>query len=103
MVQQKLSSLPDFWGFLQQTLARMELDAARVTSDEQMNDLLIKWLDEETGIIREIKNHPIFLAAKPNAQRVFTEMVKNRLYQIEETWREIWRSLYESGASGSAS
>jgi len=74
----------------------LETDAAKVTSDEQLNALIFKWLNEDGGILKEIETDPIFVAARPNAQLVFRHMIKNRVYQIEEAWREIWRSIYES-------
>jgi len=96
MSYRKQPSLPDFWGYLQQSLARLDMDAAQVISDDQMKTLIVKWLDEKNGILKEIKCDPIFAAAKPNAQRVFIEMMMNRLFQVDQAWREIWRSLYES-------
>ncbi len=88
-------TLPDFWGLLQQYVARLDEDAARVQSDAQMNALVTRWFDPKAGVLEKIKVEPFFANTKPSAQRIFMDTMMNRVRQVERDW-QIWRSLYES-------
>jgi hypothetical protein len=87
---------PDFWGFLNQNIAKLDEEAAKVQSETDMKVLLDRWLHSENGTLAKLKDHPFFAMAKPSAQRVFLDTMGNRVRQLEREWKEIWRSLYES-------
>lgn len=47
------------------------------------------------GVLAKIEDDPIFAMARPSAQRVFNDTMRNRILQVEREWKEIWRSLHE--------
>lgn len=96
MTQVPLPSVTDFWTLLHQSPSRLHVEAATIMSDAQMKALLTKWLDEEHGVLQEIKRHQIFSVMKQDAQRLFGETMMSRLYQIEHTWKQISILLPES-------
>jgi len=86
---------PDFWGFLQQTIAKLDEESASVKSDDDMKKLLDHWLQPKTGVLATLEDDPFFAMAKPTARQIFMDMTRNRIHQVEREWREIWRSLHE--------
>jgi hypothetical protein len=86
---------PDFWSFLQQTIAKLDEESARVQSDSDMKNLLDRWLQPETGVLAKLEADPFFAMARPSARQIFMDMLQNRVRQVEREWREIWRSLHE--------
>jgi hypothetical protein len=89
-------TFPDFWGFLQQCITRLDEEVAKVESEAQMKALVTRWLDPQGGVLEKLKADPFFAMAKQSAQRVFMDVMRNRVRQVEREWQEIWRSLYES-------
>jgi hypothetical protein len=85
--------LPDFWDLLRKYVARLDEEAAKVTSDSEMNALVKKWRGPN-GVLDEIRADPLFSRAKPSAQRIFVDVISNRIGQVEQEWN-IWRSLFE--------
>ncbi len=86
---------PDFWSFLQQTIAKLDEESAEVKSDEDMQKLLDRWLQPETGVLAKLEDDPFFAMARPTARQIFMDMTRNRVRQVEREWQEIWRSLHE--------
>ena len=88
--------VPDFWGFLQQCEARLNREASEVQSDAEMKTLVSRWLNPSSGVLERMKDDRFFALAKPNARKIFMDMMRNRVQQVEREWQEIWRSLHES-------
>jgi hypothetical protein len=95
MSESATRTLPDFWGFFQDAIARLDEESRRVQSDADMESLLDRWLREGDGVLASIESGPIFGAARPRARQVFTNTMRNRVRQVEREWQEIWRSLHE--------
>ncbi len=87
--------VPDFWGFLQKTIAMLDQEATKVKSDDEMKNLLDRWLHSENGVLARLEDDPFFAIAKPNARQIFMDTMRNRVRQVEREWKDIWRSLYE--------
>jgi hypothetical protein len=87
--------LPDFWGFLQDKIATLNEESARVQSDGDMKNLLDRWLDPKDGVLAKLEDDPSFAPAKPSARQILMDMMQNRVRQVEREWRDIWRSLHE--------
>jgi len=87
--------VPDFWGFLQEKIATLNEESARVQSDSDMKNLLERWLDPKDGVLARLEDDPFFALARPSARQIFMDTMQNRVRQVEREWREIWRSLHE--------
>jgi hypothetical protein len=87
--------VPDFWGFLQEKIATLNQESARVQSDSDMKSLLDRWLRPKGGVLAKLEDDPFFALAKPSAQQIFMDMMQSRVRQVEREWRDIWRSLHE--------
>ncbi len=85
----------DFWGFLQDKIADLNEEAAKVQSDSDMKKLLDRWLHPKDGVLARLAHDPTFAMTRPNAQEVFMDTMKTRVYQVEREWREIWRSFQD--------
>jgi hypothetical protein len=89
-------SLPDFWGFLQQYIARLNEEARKVKFDMEMEALVGRWLTQaDNGVLQKIKSAPFFLAAEPKYQCVFMKTMTDRVHQVKREWQEI-HSAFES-------
>jgi hypothetical protein len=87
-------TLPDFWGFLQEKIATLNEESAKVQSDSDMKNLLDRWLHPQSGVLAKLEDDPSFALARPSAQQIFMAMMRNRVRQVEHEW-DIWRSLHE--------
>jgi hypothetical protein len=89
-------SLPHFWGFLQQYIARLNEEARKVKVDMEMEALVGRWLTQaDNGVLQKINNAPFFLVAEPKYQNVFMKTMTNRVHQVKREWQEV-RSVFES-------
>jgi hypothetical protein len=50
--------VPDFWGFLQKTIAMLDEESAKVKSDDEMKNLLDRWLHSENGVLARLEDDP---------------------------------------------
>ena len=94
-MESKTINLHDFWGFLQEKIAALNEESARVQSDSDMKNLLDRWTNKENGVLAKLENDPFFARAKPSARQIFMDVMWNRVRQVEREWRDIWRSLHE--------
>jgi hypothetical protein len=89
-------SIPDFWGFLQQYIARLNEEARKVEFDMEMEALVGRWLTQaDNGVLQKIKSAPFFLVAEPKYQNVFVKTMTDRVHQVKREWQEV-RSVFES-------
>jgi hypothetical protein len=96
MAETAARTVPDFWGFLQQTVAALDEESAKVKSDDDMKNLVDRWLRPENGVLAKLEDDPFFALAKPGARQIFMDTMRNRVRQVEREWRDIWRLLHES-------
>ena len=87
--------VPDFWGFLQKAVAQLDEESAKVQSDADMNTLVARWLQPNQGVLAKLKDDPFIAMAKPSAKQIFTDVMQNRVRQLEREWTDIWQSLHE--------